>query len=288
MKYSSPLVLLLSTATLWAQTTIGTFTGGDPGEGLDLQGNFTYAVNVGTGGAAGKAGDAQFTADNTPGVVVLAVNEIPGWHTANYGSTADDDVIEMVMRSIRWSPAPSTVIARLAVEAGVHYKLQLLFAENCCPNRGFDVKVEGEMIADEFNPGGLQGDPLNLQGAVITHEFTAGDAELEIELDGNTVETPEFTDHNAIFNGFTLERLSASGDVDGDGLPDDWEMRIFGNLNQRPTDDPDGDTLDNAREFALTTNPNDTDTDDDTLTDDAEVNTHLSNPTLRDTDGDRL
>lgn len=46
----------------------------------------------------------------------------------------------------------------------------------------------------------------------------------------------------------TAGRL-ANPDSDGDGLPDWWEMRHFGNLAQGPADDPDGDGFVNHFEF---------------------------------------
>jgi len=44
-------------------------------------------------------------------------------------------------------------------------------------------------------------------------------------------------------------------DSDGDGLPDAWELRYFGNLNQGPDDDPDGDGEPNRRECLLGRTP---------------------------------
>ena len=46
-------------------------------------------------------------------------------------------------------------------------------------------------------------------------------------------------------------------DSDGDGLPDDWELRYFGNLSPKPNEDTDGDGIDNFTEFAFGTNPTD-------------------------------
>ena len=46
-----------------------------------------------------------------------------------------------------------------------------------------------------------------------------------------------------------------SGDSDGDGLPDAWEMQYFGNLLQGPNDDPDGDGASNLLEFYQGRNP---------------------------------
>ena len=44
-------------------------------------------------------------------------------------------------------------------------------------------------------------------------------------------------------------------DTDHDGLDDDWERAMFGDLRYGPQDDPDGDGLSNAREQCLDTNP---------------------------------
>jgi hypothetical protein len=47
------------------------------------------------------------------------------------------------------------------------------------------------------------------------------------------------------------------GDSDGDGLDDAWEQQFFGGLGANPNDDPDGDGLNNLREFRAGTNPTD-------------------------------
>jgi subtilisin-like proprotein convertase family protein len=44
-------------------------------------------------------------------------------------------------------------------------------------------------------------------------------------------------------------------DTDADGLDDNWEIARFGNLNQGPRDDPDGDGYNNAREQLMGTDP---------------------------------
>ncbi len=46
-----------------------------------------------------------------------------------------------------------------------------------------------------------------------------------------------------------------SSDSDGDGLPDTWEMAYFGNLDQWPDGDYDGDGLTNLEEFQLGKDP---------------------------------
>lgn len=273
---------------------MATFTGGDPGDGLDLQGNFTYAVNIGTPGAAGRIGDADFTADDAPGVVVDAQNEIGGWITMALGDSTADQRIGFVLNSIRWSAAPNVVTVRLRVEKDIDYKLQLLFAESCCSGRGFNVLVNGQTEAANLMAGVLQaGDGEFTEnrtkvGVVVTHTFKAASDQLTIVLDGPAADDAAISDRNAILNGLTLERLSPVTDTDADGLRDDWEVKYFNGLSQPATGDPDEDGLTNLEEQTLGTDPSKADTDGDTLTDGAEVRTHRSDPNKKDTDSDGL
>lgn len=289
-------IATLSTGSAWAAATVGIFTGGDPGEGLDLQGIFTYAVNVGPNGAAGKAGDANFTGDTIVGVTVDAQNNIGtgGWLAATLGDTANDDILENVLSSIRWSGAPAVVTVQMRVEPGIEYKLQILQGESCCPGRGFNVILNDETLVEDFMPGVVQspnGDFASEQlinGAVITHQFTAATNNLVLILSGPAALSEEINDRNAILNGFTLERLSPFTDVDGDGLRDDWEASFFGDLSPTPDGDSDGDGVSNLDEFTLQLNPANSDTDGDGLTDGDELNTHRTDPAKTDSDGDGL
>ena len=85
-------------------------------------------------------------------------------------------------------------------------------------------------------------------------------------------------------------------DSDLDGLPDYWEMRHFGNLDQGPDDDPDNDGLKNLPEFLTGCDPTDPDTDDDRLIDGVETGTGVfvsvfdtgTDPTDPDADNDGL
>ncbi|MER2494347.1 PEP-CTERM sorting domain-containing protein [Catenovulum sediminis] len=186
--------------------TIGNFSGGDEGEGLDFIGNFEYAVNV-LGNGGGIVGDATFTNDSVSGVSISAQNAILNWHSANYGSSSNDNALEYIMQSIRWSVAGTDVVtldlADLTV--GGDYSLQLLFAESCC-TRGFDIKAEGQQIVDNFAPYIEQGAINNgTIGAFVRYDFTAQDTTLNVALGGNA----PWSDNNPILNGFTLERVAA-------------------------------------------------------------------------------
>lgn len=281
---------------------VGTFTGGDPGEGLDMEGSFLYAVNAfGPGGS--RVGNAVFTDDQVDGVTIQASNEILTWHAPNYGDSANDDGLELVLQSIRWDTAPVVVdLEDLAL--GQRYVLQLLFAESCC-ERGFDIVINGELEADEFSPNAVHERSTSM-GVVAKYTFVAESSDLNITLANDEV---NFPDTNPILNGFTLKALGVPDDGDGDGLLDVWEVRYFGNTDATPEGDPDEDGLTNLQEqdetgtkpdvadtdedglndgaeVAEGTNPLAPDTDGDSLTDGAEVNTHGTSPLLVDTDTD--
>jgi len=206
-----------SAASKPGNTYIVRVLGGDSqAEGLDLDGTFLYAFNVGTNGAAGKVRDADFTDDAQPGITWVADNEIGSWDQVNFGDTQNDDNLETVYHSIRWTDAangdPVTLDVSLdGLTPGGQYKLQLLFGEQCCANRGFDVLVEGEVVVDEFNTAPAQVRPNHpYAGGAIVHTLTAPDATLDIVLDGPSA---SFGDHNAILSGLTLETLTGGSTV---------------------------------------------------------------------------
>ena len=79
-------------------------------------------------------------------------------------------------------------------------------------------------------------------------------------------------------------------DSDGDGLDDEWEMTHFGNLDQRPMEDPDADGMDNFWEFQKGSDPltaeSAGDTDGDLLPDSLEMTWFRSLDGTRDGDPD--
>jgi hypothetical protein len=192
-------VLALAAATAPAQS-LGTFTGGDVGEGLDLDGNFLYAVNV-LGPAAGQVRDANFTGEPA-GVTFGNWNaQIPNWIDTEYGDSPADNALEEAMDSIRHVGAQDGVgtIALAGLTPGTQYQLQLLFQEGCC-DRGFDVLVEGVTAVENFDTGEI----TNTAGTYIRRTFTAGDDTLNIELNGPGG-AGTFADRNPIINALTLE-----------------------------------------------------------------------------------
>lgn len=186
---------------LETKTDISTFTGGDVGEGLDLDGHFVYAVNLGAAVAVGQIRDAVFTNSKAAGILAESWYEAGNWHSPVYGSSTNDDRLEVVMQSIQWSTRPGTVQLSLAnLILGQPYKLQLLFTEQSNIQRKFDVLVEGKVIAATLHPAGILGGAVNTtRGVVVTHRFVAADAVLQILISGQN------TGYDPVLSGATLE-----------------------------------------------------------------------------------
>ena len=93
--------------------------------------------------------------------------------------------------------------------------------------------------------------------------------------------------------GLLQLNIALSVDTDGDGIPDDVELRngLDPNNPADALDDPDHDGLNNLEEYQRGTDMRNPDTDGDTLLDGDEVhgrNGFFTNPLLADTDGDGI
>ncbi len=87
----------------------------------------------------------------------------------------------------------------------------------------------------------------------------------------------------------TIRVLLSTGDSDGDGMPDEWELEhgFNPNLPIDAEEDPDRDGLINRLEFGAGTDPRAADTDADLLNDGQEI-ARGTNPLAADTDGDGI
>ena len=190
----------------WERTEIGVITGGDAGEGLDLDGSFLYAVNVG-GNAVGRIRNAEFTGPNVPGVTLTARWTGPTQHPRVFGTNDNDNRLETVILTDRYGGVSDSIVLELAnLTPGRPYKLQLLFAEDWTVGRGFDVIVDEAMSANDFNIGGVQGGVAESNRAVVlTHEFLATDTMVNVTLSGSHV--ANFSNRDPLLCGFTLEAL---------------------------------------------------------------------------------
>jgi len=188
--------------------SVSPFTGGDPGEGLDLTGSFAYAVNV--DGPLVTPGNPfpTFTAGaSTVGYSITGGSIINPWAPRpNYGPSSADDTLETLMQSVRWSGLYDDVSIALSVQQGTSYKLQLLFSEQSGGRnpgtRDFDIRIEGQMAVDGISLNGTIVEPPT-EGRVYTYEFTAQDSTLNIGL---TRGQSSF-DPSSIIQALTLETV---------------------------------------------------------------------------------
>lgn len=127
---------------------------------------------------------------------------------------------------------------------------------------GGKLYVDGALVLT-FNPTGRQGSLTNAQPFRIgNHAHATLNAHMKGLID-------EASLYNRCLTATEIQSIHAAGrggkflDTDADGLPDEWEMQYFGNLNQGPDDDPDGDGLTNIIEYRYGLNPTVADSQDD-------------------------
>ncbi len=111
-----------------------------------------------------------------------------------------------------------------------------------------------------FNWRFVDGDEeILLSGVTAQHTFDeVGTYEVVLEV----VDMAGNSDEDVL-----LVRVSPEGDLDNDGLQDEWEEENFGDLNEGAVDDPDEDGFLNLQEEDAGTDPTNSDTDGDGIVD---------------------
>jgi hypothetical protein len=204
--------LMAFCASSAANPVIGTYSGGDPGEGLDFQGNFAYAIDFGSPAAPAPPaggftiGNAAFTNwTSTPGATNVANSDDSGIFQT--GTTPDDALLKRLVDTGRWANgATANITSDLAVQPGRQYLLQLIFQEGWNASavgvRRFNIDVEGTRLATDFDITAVTGpQPLNRNnppnnttpntlGAVLTYGLTASDSTLNIVLSHGASDNP--------------------------------------------------------------------------------------------------
>ena len=218
------MIVFTSTPSLGLGVEISRFNGADPGEGLDLVGDFAYAVNI-SGFDRGVIGDAQFLTESIDGVTIESGfrSTLPFLFEPEYGDTGADETLERFMSTFRGSKTdglPEHVTFELHVDPGQSYKMQMMFAEYCC-DRGFNIFVEDELLVSDFAILDHHLVPLadirnRTDGVVVTHTLTAIDDRLTVELRNGI--SPEREMGHGIIHAVTLEKISGlhAGDADQD------------------------------------------------------------------------
>ncbi len=179
---SSKLPPMLSALTLEDLTpSVGTFTGTGRAEGLDLDGDFVHAVNMG-GTLGAKIRDADFTTDAHAGSD-FSQSFSSAWKIGvkpEYGASAEDNIFEQdTMRFVRYQAGGGSeaTIQLGGLKARHRYKLQLMWHEVSAAGtddaRLMDVSVDDEPILSGLDLHDHGSRPGNNIGVVYTKLFEA-------------------------------------------------------------------------------------------------------------------
>jgi hypothetical protein len=253
-----------------ANPVIRAFSGGDPGEGLDMEGAFVYAVDVGDP-ATTLGGqtilDATFTSEGaTPGATVMSNNIDSA--IVEFGNTPDDNALESLVSTGRWAGGAATddLTVDLDVDPGQTYVLQLMFVEGwnstAVDIRRFDIDVEGVNLATDFDITSVTGPQQlnravtpqvltpNPMGAVFEYMLTAADNEINVVLSHGASDNPRLEAFTLKF--FDPNAVPVPGDVNGDRVVDNADFDIIrGNFLLSATTRQEGDlNRDGLVEFA--------------------------------------
>lgn len=201
-------MICLGALAATSEASVTLFYGGDSGEGLDLSGNYLYAVNVNGPGGYTVQG-LKFTGDSTTaGVTFTSPYSTAG--AVNIGGaaspTADDVALNNLMTTIRYGSSTTPVVLTYNVIPGKTYRVQLLVDSSAYNGRTQDITVDGVTVADNLI---LNGPPAVGPGRLITHTYTAASNTTQVlvgpsgMVGGNGVGG----DNNAVFNAFTVQQL---------------------------------------------------------------------------------
>lgn len=183
-------LLALAVVSLCAMSASGsvvtTFTGGDAGEGLDMQGTFVYAINLaGIGGQV--VGDATFTHGApdqgyaTAGFSKSSNISLGKAPLYDFGSSANDTALETLL----WSNLSTYTYDTFSFDlAAGTYKIQVLSAEPYgAASRFVDLDFGNDGMIDCTMDSAANG---NI-GMVATHTVTMATAGTYTIRYGNTI-----------------------------------------------------------------------------------------------------
>lgn len=168
------------------------FTGGDVGEGLDLAGNFVYAIDLGgSGGTITNGANSVAFLPESPNPAGYSTNgpsafDVGLVNQPEYGSTANDDLLETMMQKGRFDqPGFDFDIALGNLTPGQTYKLQLLqheISSGAVGSRVFDLAFEGTLGVDDLDLVARGSTIGGGTGIVVTQYFTASNEDSTLDI----------------------------------------------------------------------------------------------------------
>ena len=198
--------------TIVSLGTVSQFSGVDD-PALDLTGQFAYAINFSADDPVRTVQGLAFRPDTQPvaGAVLMGPQNVAGWQgKPEYGVSADANALEEIMHDIRWANAGGgeKLQARLAVEPGIPYKIQLLISGNHSESRRWDIRFNGQNAVDELTSLGVSpGESFAANRSTLwSHEFVPTASPVVVEM-GDFFGGNDGGDRNPIWQALTLERV---------------------------------------------------------------------------------
>jgi Big-like domain-containing protein/carboxypeptidase family protein/beta-propeller repeat-containing protein/IPT/TIG domain-containing protein len=105
-----------------------------------------------------------------------------------------------------------------------------------------------------LNFGAAQGTSTLTFNSLVAAATTWGDQNIVVAVPAFAITGPVVLTVNGVASNGVIFAVGEI-DSDGDGLPDNWELQYFGNLNQGANGDPDGDGVTNLQEYQQGRNP---------------------------------
>lgn len=205
----------------WVSTTVGTFSGSDTGQGLDLAGIFPISLFFRSSGSiTNQLGNALFSRSLATNLLVASDAVSNLWTAPSLGTNSSRQALSNVLGAALVSGSSRKISVQLPVTQGLRYRLQLLFmersSESKAPHRGFDVSMNGQTVFPNLVPSdylealGSYPSQVSMNGVVLTREFTADFTTLNLELNGNTATSPSILEKTPFLNALSLEQLDGA------------------------------------------------------------------------------
>lgn len=212
----------LMTSAVTQAATVGLFTGGDVGEGIDFSGNVIHALNLGGGGTGSPAAPDLVVSGVTFRDVYASAALIPdvaanwqaidNWGTKpSYGAGSNDANLSEVMWDItHGTNTPTLIFTNLSPNQ--LFRAQVLASDNgLTTGRGNSYElISGDLTTGTVADRSLNNNLTTLQGGALTSGVVVslmGSSDSLGTLSFRALDATGFQDNNSIASGFILTQV---------------------------------------------------------------------------------
>ena len=279
-------------------TNAGTGHTGEPGDRALLLGNGQHRMQVLDASFLNAAGSADAISISYWQTLSQIRNQFTFWADSTTTARAFSLASPWSDNALYWDTGGDIVegVGRLTAfpaETWLSKWVHVVVTKNGDTKR---IYVNGVEEINGINTAAL---PTEFSNFIIGNNSASFTEALNGTVDDIAIYSREITPEEvtALSNGASPASLVGGNDVDADGLPDDWETRVAGDLvTLEAGGDPDLDGLINEEEFTGGTDPTSDDTDNDGAKDNEETRTGIwvdfsdrgTDPLQADTDADGI